>query len=34
MSETKQIHSDWENFKEGIKTINRYHILKTINLNR
>lgn len=34
LSETKRIHSDWENFKEEIKTINRYHILKTINLDR
>lgn len=35
ISETsKQIHSVWEDFKEEIKTVNRYHIQNTINLNK
>ena len=34
ISETNQIHSIWEEFKEEIKSINRYHIKNTIDLNK
>ena len=34
ISETNQIHSTWEDFKEEIKSINRYHIKNTIDLNK
>lgn len=34
ISETNQIHSIWEDFKEEIKSVNRYHIKNTIDLNK
>ena len=34
ISETNQIHSIWKEFKEEIKSVNRYHIKNTIDLKK
>ncbi len=34
ISETNQIHSIWKEFKEEIKSVNRYHINNTIDLKK
>ena len=34
ISETNQIHSIWKEFKDEIKSVNRYHIKNTIDLKK